>query len=468
MGGEVKMIPALRAAIRGEVPDEEVYAGDFEPERVSEFPSENLPELAWALDLWRWANLSRGMGGRAVPVSGDEVRRRLGLAREWGLGRLAWSREHFMGRELLGRTYPGWHYMGKRSALALALEFGWDDLAADLHGWRLAFLAHAAAACTSRLGREISDHGLDRLDRAAGVVEAFGPEIPWGGRFVAWSGDRSDSRRGSGPDAGKWWGYTSICPAGIWLELELGDREREVVEFNRGKRSAADVTDEGHVVASLRARFGELEGDGGRARLSAVEVEILRRMRDGDVGAALEALEWVRGWRPEVPFRVRRTSLEVGTVSPIGRGSSTLHDYAMFQNRGTGRIRALRADPGYRSDKEPAPKWIGPGSATVEELDGGRLRIVACRDDREFGGPVELVTDGGELELDYTHGPEGLAILFPAPAAPAPAPAPDPAAGGPVVVPPAAIVAPGGGQRRRRGALARLLEALRRLFGGGR
>ncbi|MBL0220039.1 MAG: hypothetical protein IPQ07_40005 [Myxococcales bacterium] len=454
MGGEVKMVPALPAMIRGSVGDPADWAGDLELGQVEGLASENLPELAWCEETYHHANRWRGAGGRFSPANG-ETAAALATCRQWGLDRLAVGRRAFMGHEAFGRTYPGWHYMGKRAALPLALALGWDDLAAELRGWLRAFLAWSAVCSGRSPGREVRDHKLEAagLGRAAGVVSCDGPPISWGGRFVAWSGDRCASREGDAksPEYGKFLPYLSLSPMGIWLELEIGARP-------------ASGTTEGEVMAALRESFGAVgESATGGCVLSADDVDALRAARDGDVGACLRVLEWCREWLPEVPFRVQRTAASVTSVSPRGRGSSTTHVYATTCELESGIGRHLYADPGWRSYKEPPPKWIGPGTATVEALEGGGLRIRAQRDDAAFGPPVVLETLGGGLELDVETGPDGLRVLFPVPEAPAVPVAPDPPAGGAVAPVPAVPSRP----RKRRG-LAALLEALRRLFGGRR
>lgn len=455
MGGEVKMIPVLPSLIRGDVGDPADWAGDLELSQVDGLPSENLPELAWCEESYHHANRWRGAGGRLAPANG-ETAAALATCRQWGLDRLAVGRRAFMGKEAFGRTYPGWHYMGKRSVLPLAMALGWDDLAGELRGWLRAYLAWAAVCSGNRPGRAVVDHKLEALAAglAAGVVSCDGPEIAWGGRFVAWSGDRVSSREGTeGPEHGHFLPYLSISPMGIWLEHEIGAR-------------SADSTDEGKVLAALRESF-EVERSTGGAVLIASEVEALRAARDGNVDACRAVVDWCREWLPEVPFRVRRTSLSVSTVSPRGRGSSTTHVYATTVELETGVARHLYADPGWRSYKEPAPKWIGPGHAEVEELPSGGLRITAQREDAAFGPPVVLETLGGEILFDVETGPDGVRVLFPAPAPAAVPVVPEAPAEGVAPTPWPPLVAPPNRRRKRRG-LGALLDALRRLFGGGR
>lgn len=345
------MVPALPDALRGHYTPESVFLGDLERDRVMGFSSENLPQLAAALALLN------------AHYEDDAYDRQFWI--EWWRARLAWERENFMGVELTSRTYGSWHYMAKRAVYEAARRDGITDLAADCYSWMMAFLAFAAVASGKRPGRYIVDHRIAE----PGVIYGTGDEVKWAGRYVAWSGDRADSRQSGG---GEWWGWLSISSAAIWLSLALGEPVGECDE--------RDVEQACGVPAILPA-----------------DAAILRGIRDGNYAAALP---YLAEWSPQVPTRVVQTTEGVWTLSPIGRGSSTPHAYAVAQWHDTGNVAGLYADPGWR-DAGPQD-WIVSGSARVD----GNV-AVAVRSDGKYGSPHHLVLPGGKVLFDMTWGPDG-------------------------------------------------------------
>lgn len=372
------MIPVLPRALRGEVLDPSIWAGDLEREAITA-PSDNLLQIAAAHALLRAVN------------TGDYGE--INCWCDWWMRRLAWERTNWMGKEVAGRTYPSWHFMSKRATLDVARRLGRVELAAELLEWMLAFLALAALSSGRRPGRYITDHRIAE----AGVIVGDGEEVAWSGRFCSWSGDRCDSRHGSGEDYGKWYGWLSISSPTIWLDLAIGypvgDCDESAVE-----RACA------------------------YPMMPSSEVAILRGVLGGNWGAGISYLS---GHRPNVPIRVVQADEGVWTLSPVGRGSSTPHAYAVAQWHDSGIIRGLYADPGWRHTG--GDDWIDSGSATAV---GDEAR--AARNDGKYGSPHTMALPGGARSLDITWGPDGVTSAAhptepgasppPAPVAPTPPP----------------------------------------------
>jgi len=383
MGVEVDIVPALPRALRGAQVDLSICGAELRRDAITA-DSDNLLQLAAALALAHAYNI------------GDTPE--INFWCDWWMRRLAWERTNWMGHEVCGRTYPSWHFMGKRVALDIARRLGRVDLAAELLEWMLAFLALAALASGRRPGRYITDHRIAE----AGVIQGTGDEVTWSGRYCAWSGDRADSR--DPKQDGRWHGWLAISSPTIWLDLALGLPSGE--------------TDERRV-----------ENACAYPMLPPSEIALLKGILGGNWGAGLAYLS---GHRPNVPIRVVQCDEGVWTLSPVGRPSSTPHAYAVAQWHHDGRVAGLYADPGWR-DAGGDFDWIVSGSAAADS-DG--LAATATRSDLKYGSPHTLTLPGGARSLDFTWGPDGVtSASHPtepgAPPPPAPVePTPPPSSGG--------------------------------------
>ena len=366
MGVEVDIVPALPRALRGAQVDLSICGAELRRDAVTA-DSDNLLQLAAALALAHAYNI------------GDTPE--INFWCDWWMRRLAWERTNWMGHEVCGRTYPSWHFMGKRVALDIARRLGRVDLAAELLEWMLAFLALAALASGRRPGRYITDHRIAE----AGVIVGDGEDVDWSGRYCAWSGDRADSR--DPKQDGRWHGWLSISSPTIWLDLALGLPSGE--------------TDERRV-----------ENACAYPMLPPSEIALLKGVLAGNWTAGLAYLS---GHRPNVPIRVVQAEEGVWTCSPVGRGSSTPHAYAVAQWHGTGIVKGLYADPGWRD--AGAADWIVSGSGGVTAS-----RVAwAERSDGKYGSPHSMDLPLGDILLDFVWDSEGLHVAHPTePGAPSP------------------------------------------------
>lgn len=370
----------LPDAVRGvgDARDRENWEADLERSRVQGWASANIPKLAAALALLRAYHAS------------DEAELEFWLW--WWAEVLRAERRDFMKNEVLGRTYPVWQAMPHLIVYRVACALGNRDLALASVDWLKTFTALATLAAGRGPGRQIVDHRIEDADadRAAPIF-GTGPLVGYYEPFIAWSGDRTDSR--DWHDGKRWVGLDAsvVSPWVTWAG-DIRNRTRDT---------------SWHLHGRLCAALDEVFPNERPHALSPDEAEAVRRaVVDDSLAHQVAVAGWLGSFLPSVPARIVRTERGVWSLSPIGRGSSTAHSYACAHwNDGT--IGYLFADLGFRGTSEN--DYVRPGSAWIVQR-GDAVIAVAQRDDGKYGGPVEMELPGGAILLDVSIGPEGVGV----------------------------------------------------------